>query len=137
MPETLTFAQLYNYPLNEVGITVVARLRHGPDAVEVIAKIDTGATHCIFERRHGENLGLDIESGHKENFGTAIGGFIAYGHELTFTVLGIEIEAMVYFVAHEGFGRNVLGQFGWLNRVRLGLVDVEGKLYLSSNEDEF
>ena len=27
----------------------------------MLAKVDTGAAHCIFERRYGEELGLDVE----------------------------------------------------------------------------
>jgi len=32
------------------------------------AKLDTGSANCIFERVHGENLGLTIESGEKTDF---------------------------------------------------------------------
>jgi hypothetical protein len=37
----------------------------------------------------------------------------------------------VYFAAHESFTRNVLGRSGWLDQVRLGIVEYESKLYLS------
>jgi len=30
----------------------------------------------------------------------------------------------------------VVGRHGWLNRVRMGLIDYEGKLYLSRADDE-
>lgn len=43
---------------------------------------------------------------------------------------------MVYFAAHEGYNRNLLGRHGWLNRVRLGLIDYEGKLYLNHADEE-
>jgi hypothetical protein len=42
----------------------------------------------------------------------------------------------VYFAGHEGFGRNVLGRRGWLDHVRLGLVEHNGRLYLSRHGDE-
>lgn len=137
MTESLTFTVVYDYDLRQPGITVDAVLRSGNQEVICQAKVDTGASYCIFERIHGEVLGLDIEAGHKQKFGTAVGSFYAYGHEITITVLGLEIEATAYFAEHDGFERNVLGQIGWLNRVRLGLVDEAGKLYLSRNEDEF
>jgi len=38
---------------------------------------------------------------------------------------------MAFFPADEEIRRNVLGRFGWLDRVVLGLVDYDGKLYLS------
>jgi len=30
--------------------------------VDLLAKLDTGAAHCIFERKYGEMLGLAVES---------------------------------------------------------------------------
>lgn len=136
MSETLTFSQTYFYDTLKDGITVIVLLSHGGEIVEVRAKIDTGASFCVFRREHGVNLGLDIESGHPQRFGTATGSFLAYGHEITLSVLGIATVSTVYFAAEEAFTRDVLGQIGWLNRVRLGLVDYEGKLYLSANDGE-
>ena len=57
------------------------------------------------------------------------------GAPVTLTVLGIALDTTVYFAAHEQFTRNVLGRQGWLNLVRLGVVDYEGKLYLSHYND--
>ncbi len=47
------------------------------------------------------------------------------------SVLGIETVSTVYFAKEESFTRNALGRQGWLDRVRLGLIDYEGKLFLS------
>jgi hypothetical protein len=136
MPETLTFAQVYHYDIRESGITIRAKIINNNKVIEFPAKIDTGASSCIFERTHGEVVGLDIESGTPQVFGTAAGSFLTYGHEVTLSVLGIETLATVYFAADENFTRNVLGRQGWLNRVRLGLVDYDGKLYLSDYNEE-
>ena len=106
-------------------------LRLNRTAVEFEAKIDTGAENCIFERRHGETLGLQIESGAEQIFSTATGLFVTYGHELTIGVSDIETVSTVYFAKEETFTRNVLGRQGWLDRVKLGLIDYEGKLLLS------
>jgi hypothetical protein len=51
---------------------------------------------------------------------------------VTIEVLGIRSEATVYFAADEQFTRNVLGRTGWLDRVKLGLIDYEAKLLLSA-----
>jgi len=72
-----------------------------------------------------------IEAGTPIEIGTATGSFRAYGHELTLTVLGIETVSTVYFAESEYFDRNVLGRIGWLDRVKLGLIEQEGKLFLS------
>jgi hypothetical protein len=46
--------------------------------------------------------------------------------------LGIETVSTLYFAKEEFFTRNVLGRQGWLDRVKLGLIDYEGKLLLSA-----
>ncbi|MEK7832762.1 MAG: aspartyl protease family protein, partial [Acidobacteriota bacterium] len=106
-------------------------LSSGAEAVQLQAKVDSGADGCIFARTHGERLGLNIEAGQPMRFRTAAGGFPTYGHQVTLSVLGIETMATVYFAADPQFSTNVLGRTGWLDRVRLGLVDYEGRLYLS------
>jgi hypothetical protein len=135
MAETLTFSKIYLYNTRAQGITVKAVLKSGERVILSDPKIDKGADNCIFERGHGEALGLDIESGVPQRFGTALGSFMAYGHTIILSVLGIETTTMVYFAADDGFNRNVLGRVGWLDHVRLGLVDYDGKLYLNDYED--
>jgi hypothetical protein len=66
---------------------------------------------------------------------TVAGDFLTYAHEVNLVVLGIETTTTVYFAADESFSRNVLGRQGWLDRVRLGLVDYDGTLYLSAYDD--
>ena len=131
MAEDLSFDKTYFYNTLESGITVPILLSLSGTAVEFEAKIDTGAENCIFERRHGETLGLQIESGSEQIFSTVTGIFVTYGHELTMNVLEVEFVSTVYFAKEESFTRNVLGRQGWLNRVNLGLIDYEGKLLLS------
>jgi hypothetical protein len=50
---------------------------------------------------------------------------------LTLETLGYSFDVTVFFAADESFTRNVLGRRGWLNQVRLAIVEYEGKLYLS------
>jgi hypothetical protein len=38
-------------------------LRSGVEAVKVLAYLDTGASDCLFERKHGNLLDLEIEAG--------------------------------------------------------------------------
>ena len=135
MAYQLQFAQLVEYDLGAPGISLVVTLKPTGRNVTCAAKIDTGADHCIFARRFGEDLGFDIEAGFRQRFGTATGAFYAYGHEVTLSTAGMEFDAMVFFAEEESFQRNVLGRFGWLDRVVLGLVDYEGKLYLSRHEE--
>ena len=133
--ENIEFAESYEYDTRLVGITVPIILFDGERNSAFKAKIDTGASFCIFERKNGERLGLEIERGEEVKISTATDSFTAYGHELTMLVLSIETYAKVYFAKEESFTRNVLGRQGWLDRVKLGLIDYEGKLLLSAYEE--
>ncbi|HLM03206.1 MAG TPA: hypothetical protein VK400_19290 [Pyrinomonadaceae bacterium] len=132
MPETVSYKKSYEYDTLKPGITVIAEISYGGESRLIRVKIDTGAENCIFERKHGERLGIEIESGREQVFSTAAGIFTAYGHEITLSVLDIETVSTVYFAREESFTRNVLGRQGWLDRVKLGLIDYEGKLLLSA-----
>jgi hypothetical protein len=131
MAHRLDFEKLLTYDVGALGITVAVVLELKDRRVIFDAKIDTGADHCIFERKFSEQLGLDNEKGVPQRFGTATGTFLAYGHDVRLQIADIAFDSMVFFAAEESFTRNVLGRFGWLDRVALGLVDYEGKLYLS------
>jgi len=91
-----------------------------------------GAAFCIFDRRHAEMLGLIVESGQLLSFRTAAGHFRAYGHEINLKTLGVEVSSVVYFAENPEFKGNDLGRTGWLDRIRLGIVDYEQRLYLSA-----
>src|SRR5438067_11853329 len=132
MSESLTFAKTYKYDTARTGISLPVILEVGAESIEVNAKLDTGASFCIFERKYGELLNLIVENGEPTTFGTVTGSFLTYGHEVTLTTLGLRWEATVYFIGEDEIKRNVLGRTGWLDRIKLGLIDYEGKLLLSS-----
>jgi hypothetical protein len=130
MPK-LEFSQFYRYPPNANGIAMRAVLKSGSEVVDLVAYIDTGANNCLFERKHGEELKLDIEAGDHRIFRSATGGADAFGHIVEVEVLGLKVESMVYFFGDERINKNLLGRIGWLDRIRLGLVDHDGELYLA------
>lgn len=134
MAESVEFDVVHHYSIYKVGITVDATLQNGEFSVDINAKIDTGSTYCIFEKHYGERLDLDIKSGNPVEISTAGANFRVFGHELSLTVLGIETFSTVYFAEDDSFNRNVLGRIGWLDRVKLGLIEQEGKLFLSEYE---
>jgi hypothetical protein len=127
---SLSFDTEHDYSAAE-GIGVLVTLRHGQDKVSFDADVDTGSTFCIFNRGHAETLGLSVESGEPTRFKTVTGSFDAYGHALTLETLGYSIDVTVYFAADASFTRNVLGRRGWLDQLRIGIVEYESKLYLS------
>ena len=129
--ESVEFTTTYRYNTLETGINLPTILKLGSLFVKIDAKVDTGATFCVFERIHGENLGLEIESGDFLRMQTATAPFDTFGHTINLSVLGIETESTVYFAKEESFCLNILGRQGFLDRVKLGLIDYEGKLLLS------
>jgi predicted aspartyl protease len=135
MAYQLSFTCLSSYDAGNSGITIPIRLDYTEGAVTLEAKLDTGATECVFARRHGESLGLDIDNGERLRINTATGTFTAYRHEVTMTVLAYSFDVRVCFAEDEQFNRNVLGRHGFLDRVRIGVVDYEGKLYLSRYDE--
>jgi hypothetical protein len=58
-----------------------------------------------------------------------------YLHEVTLSVLGFELDALVGFAEDEMFQRNVLGRRGFLDQTVVGLVDYEGLFYLRRYND--
>ena len=65
--------EVYNYDTLNVGITASGRFCFSTVRIcsAFEAKIDTGSSLCIFERKHGERLGIEIESGEELRISTA------------------------------------------------------------------
>lgn len=135
MAHTLNFAALYEYNAGDPGITVPVRLIVESEIVEVSAKLDTGASFCVFRRSYGEAVGLNVEDGIPQRFSTVTGYFLAFGHELTISTLGFEFETTGYFAEDRNFTRDVLGRHGWMQQLKIGIVDYEGKLYVGRYDD--
>jgi len=133
MSYQLSFATLVQYDPGQPSVTVAVTLSLSQDHINCEAKVDTGASLCIFARDLGEQLGLEVESGMRQLVGTVTGTFVVYLHEVNLSVAGLECSAFVGFAEDAEFRRNVLGRRrGFLEQITLGLVDYEGQLYLSS-----
>jgi predicted aspartyl protease len=134
MPVSLDFDASYHYAEAIDGIDIPIMLRVGRESVEFLAKLDTGAANCIFERKYAEMLRIDVESGRLQRFRTVAGSFAAYQHEVTIQTLGIELSAVAFFAQDQTFSRNFLGRSGWLDRLRVALIDYDRMLFLSPYE---
>jgi len=71
-----------------------------------------------------------------KRFRTANSSCEAFGHEVEISVLGVTTVLIVYFFADASINKNVLGRVGWLDRVRLGLVDHDTTMYLAPYDTE-
>ena len=128
---SLAFDAAHHYIEALDGIEVPITLCIGRQSVELLAKLDTGAAHCIFERKYAEMLGVDGDSGRHQRFRTVAGSFSAYQHEITIQTLGIEFSAVLFFAQDSTFNRNFLGRSGWLDRLRIAIVDYDRMLFVS------
>ena len=135
MPFQLNFGLRHSYDSLESGITIEAVLRRGAATINCTAKVDTGAQVCLFEREIGEFLGIEIERGLGTELSTLTGTMRAYGHEIILETLGVAFESFAYFPESREVRRNILGRYGWLQLVRLGVVDYDRELYLSRYDD--
>ena len=134
MSYKLEFEKLVDFESIKTGISLNVELRLNSASVSFEAKIDTGASFCIFAREYGEKLGLEIEKGFLQHFNTTTGSFRAFSHGVTLVTEGFEFDSQVFFAADENFQTNVLGRHGWLDRMIIGINDYDGKLYLSRYE---
>jgi len=133
---TLTFSVLRNYGHSWSGIEVPVTLRVDHHrSVDLLAKVDTGAEFCIFQREYADMLELPFEAGEHKRFATATGAFDTRGHSVTLSSFDFEFESVVFFATEVNFPRNVLGRQGWLDRLRVGLVHHDQRLYLSKYDD--
>lgn len=128
---TLSFKVTHNYGAAGDGITIPIELSHGDRRVKLLAKVDTGATFCIFNREYGEALGLEIEAGEKRTIFTATSPFETFGHEVTIESFGWQTTSTVLFATDASFSRNVLGRNGWIRLFRLGIVDYDATIHLN------
>jgi len=131
----LSFRIRHPYKPDCRGVNLPVTLSAGRETVTLIASVDTGAEYCLFDRGFAEALLIEPEQGIRLDFETVAGRFRAWGHHLTLNILGVETNALVYFYENPEVKKNVLGRNGWLNRVRLGLVDHDSLVYLSAYDD--
>ena len=127
----LSFTRLHSYAARDASITAQVALRSGAKVADLVASLDTGASQSLFENAYASELGIDLTSGVLTRFRTANSSFDAYGHEVEIDVLGIVTHSLVYFFAEPSIRKNVLGRGGWLDRVRVGLVDHDCEIYLA------
>jgi len=127
----LEFSRVYDYSGEDESVLVPVVLRAGANEVRVAASVDTGASFCVFGAEIAEALGFDLTSGICKRFRTANSVFEAYAHEVELSVFGIVTHSLIYFFADPAIDRNVLGRIGWLDRVRVGMIHHDSKIYLA------
>lgn len=64
MLESIDFETSFDYETNQIGITVPVKIRLSNITAVFDAKIDTGTTFCVFARKFGEEIGIEIAGAH-------------------------------------------------------------------------
>jgi hypothetical protein len=137
MSHQLTFTDALSYPSTIQGITLRIVLSSGSAVRETVAKLDLGAHVCLFSREIGDQLELDIKRGDPIKLGAIVFGSLdAFGHEVTLRVGSISVPLIVYFAKDYSLPMNFIGRQGWLQKVKLGVVDYENKVYLGEYDDK-
>jgi hypothetical protein len=129
MPVSLDFDTSHYYTTAAEGIDVPIALCVGRESVELLAKLDTGAAHCIFERRYAEIRCRVRPAPAIPNDGRIVRCLST--HEVTIQTLGLEFSAAIFFALDPTFSRNFRGRSGWLDRLRIAIVDYDRMLFVS------
>jgi hypothetical protein len=131
----IAYQHRFDYDLDDTGIALPIILSANGRAEAVTAYVDSGSTLCVFQREMAERLALRVEVG-IEDYVNAMGTAIrVYGHEVTLTLGDLALDLFVYFPDYQRIPRNLLGRQGFLRRLRFGLDDYEGFVYLSHHDD--
>jgi hypothetical protein len=130
MPFQLGFTRREKYSSLATGINIETTLRFGNLFINCDAKVDTGAEVCLFQRAIGEALEIQIHNGVKKRLETLTGVLTAYGHEIILEMLGLRLQTVVYFAESDQIRRNLLGRQGWLQLIKLGIVDYDSEIYV-------
>jgi hypothetical protein len=132
MAYPFVFDRRHNYEKDaDQAIFIPLRLSANGIVVNLAAKLDTGADHCLFDREWGDSLGIDVESGLRRTFRGLAGRLDAFEHEVTIKTFDIEFTSHVYFTAEMGVARDLLGRNGWLDRLRVAILHYDREIYLS------
>ena len=126
---SLDFDSDFAYEESSAGILIPIRLIHNSRSVELSARLDTGAADCLFDRFYADILKLP-DVGVARSYRTVTGSFQAFGHEVTIETLGLRWSALIFFHAMGNPAHSFVGRRGWLDRVRLGIVHHDRKLFL-------
>lgn len=134
-PYLLGFDYRHSYSLED-EITIPISVISGEYYADVSAKLDTGSKYCVLQPSYADLLELDLTAGVPQKLRTVTGTFYAYGHEVIVSVFNLSWQATVYFAEAETFPVNVVGRVGFLDQLRIALIDYDQILYASHYEDQ-
>jgi hypothetical protein len=64
MSHLLRFTEKHIYDSTAEGVAVNVYLSAGREKpIQILSRVDTGASHCLFERQYADVLGFEVEAG--------------------------------------------------------------------------
>lgn len=105
----LSSRERHKYEKSESGLAMRTILSTGQRTVNCVARIDTGATACLFQRELAELLELDLEGGHHIVLATLAGTLPAWGHEVTLQTFNLALYTTVSALLHPEVGLRLNG----------------------------
>ncbi len=91
----LTFSGRFEYSRFNHIVLPLKLSSDKANQILLTAKVDTGSTLCVFQRRYGDLLNIDLETGTLQRIRTATGSFTAYGHEVTIGKLAFRFNQTI------------------------------------------
>lgn len=131
-----TYADLVTRLEWEPSIPLEIKLRSGTVLTDSFhAKLDSGASHCYFDREFAEALGIDLSGPETTKVVTGSGRVLGWLRELEIVVPAwkqdqepICLPVAVYFVNGRK-GLALLGLVGFFNRLTLRIDDANQQLW--------
>ena len=114
-PLSPAFSKVFPHTQSIYKPLITAVLRHGEKKQKLFALVDSGADACLFPKGVGDQLGLDIRSGHRVDF-TGLGGNKSsfYFHEIEILFGHYQIKTKAGFSTSYDIGvGGILGQLGF------------------------
>lgn len=97
------------------------RIVHDNKFQDLMCLVDSGADLCLFPAKIGELIGIDIESGKKEQIGgIAENPIVAYIHSVRLIVRGLSgVDVEAGFTESKGIRAGILGQVGFFDKYKI------------------
>lgn len=94
---------------------------HGSKFQDLICLVDSGADLCLFPSKIGEILGIDVDTGRREQIGgIAETPIVAYVHTVRLIVRGLSgVDVEAGFTESRGIRTGLLGRSGFFDKYRI------------------
>jgi hypothetical protein len=116
--------------LSEPRPAIFITLWNKTNSLQIIALIDSGSTYSLFDYQLGVELGLDVRSGRMQWLSSLGGSVLGYAHQIELEIVGgWKFKTEVLF-SDDAIPRNLLGHYGFLEHLAVGLQGKIGEIYL-------